>query len=254
MLHLIVEARPHAGQAVGLQLHAHLQSVDLTLVAALQCLLLEGLHLVCHAEQSLHVMADLVGDHVGLREIAGRMKPVLQLSVEVEIDVKLVVERTIERAHRRLARAAARRARGAGEQHQRRLLVALAGSLEDAVPDNLRIRQHAAHEVRHLIVLRAHALSGARKLEGRAGARAGARNVRQARSAVDAAKELQGVDAQHQADATDDEQRGDAEAAATNRDGDPAHAAAERAAALTPAVLHVVAFPVIFTVAHASHP
>ena len=79
---------------------------------ALHSLLLETLHLVGDAEQGLHVMADLVRDHVGLGEVARCLEAVLQLPVEVEVDVDLVIERAIERPHRRLA-GAARRLRGA---------------------------------------------------------------------------------------------------------------------------------------------
>src|SRR5215831_9265548 len=195
-------------------------------------------------------MADLVGDHVGLGKVAWRTKAVLQLAVESKVDVDLAVERTIERPHRRLTDATGG-GRGTREKHQRWLLVAPSGSLEDAIPDILRIGQHAAHEVRHLIVLRRHTLPGARELEGRARSRAGAWNVRQPWSAVDAAEKFQGVDPQHQADSTDDEERGDAEASPANGDGNPAHATTERAATLTPTVLHRLAFPVAFTVSHA---
>ena len=73
VLHLVVEVRPHAGQAVGLQLHAHLQLRWPSRSSPARLLQL-GLHLVGDAEQLLHVMADLVRDHVGLGEVAGRLK------------------------------------------------------------------------------------------------------------------------------------------------------------------------------------
>ena len=70
--------------------------------------LLRLVHLLRDAEQRLHVMADLVGDHVGLREVAGRAEAIAQVAVEVEIDVDLLVGRAVERTHRRLRRAAGR--------------------------------------------------------------------------------------------------------------------------------------------------
>src|SRR5436190_6667633 len=251
VLDLIVQARPNTRKAVGLQLHAHLQLVDLALVAALQRPLLEALHLVGNAQQRLDVVADLVGDDVGLREVARRVKALLQLPVEVEIDVNLVVERAVEGPHCRLADATTG-AYGAGEQHQLRLLVGLAAGLEHALPHVLRIGEHTAHEARHLIVLRRHAgLLGARELEGRAGARTAARDVRHSGGAFAAAQQFQRIDAEHQADAADDDERGDAQPTPADRDGNAASAAAlEHAPALAAAVLHVVALPILFAVSH----
>src|SRR5690606_40505664 len=59
--------RPDAGQAVGLQFLAHQQAVS-----AFQCLasLARGVHLGGNAQQGLHMVAHLVGDHVGLGEVA----------------------------------------------------------------------------------------------------------------------------------------------------------------------------------------
>ena len=68
--------RPHAGEAVGLQLEAHGERVGGRLVGPL----LRGVHLVGEAEQVLHVVADLVGDHVGLGEVAAGAEPVAQLA------------------------------------------------------------------------------------------------------------------------------------------------------------------------------
>ena len=91
--HLVVECRPHAREAVGLQLHAAPAARWPRARRRAQRLLLQRLHLVGDAEQRLHVMADLVRDHVGLREIARRVEALLQLVVEVEVDVDLLVER-----------------------------------------------------------------------------------------------------------------------------------------------------------------
>ena len=61
--------RPDAGEAVGLQLDAHAQRVGLRLAAARPRI---ASTLPRDAHQVLHVVADLVRDHVGLRELAGR--------------------------------------------------------------------------------------------------------------------------------------------------------------------------------------
>ena len=64
--------RPDAGKAIGLQFDAHLQAVrPRALLPAACCALL---HFRQDAEQVLHVMADLVRDHVGLGELAARCR------------------------------------------------------------------------------------------------------------------------------------------------------------------------------------
>jgi len=71
-LRVVGLARPHSGEAVGLQLDAHGQRVRLRA------------HLVdlCQdAEHVLDVVTDLVRDDVGLREVAGRLEGVPQLLV-----------------------------------------------------------------------------------------------------------------------------------------------------------------------------
>ena len=80
------------------------------------------LHLGEDAEQILHVMPDLVGDHVGLRELASlagiaAAEPVLQIAEERGVEVNALVVGTIERAHRG-ARGAAGRTGRAGKHHQ----------------------------------------------------------------------------------------------------------------------------------------
>ena len=67
VLHLIVEVRPNARQAVGLQFRANLNLVGSGFVLGA---VLQLLHLVENAELVLHVMADFVGDDVGLSEVA----------------------------------------------------------------------------------------------------------------------------------------------------------------------------------------
>src|SRR3954467_10432189 len=57
---------PHAGIAVGLQLEAHRHRVRAARIRTLRLA-----HLSFRAHQRLHVVADLVREHVGLREVAG---------------------------------------------------------------------------------------------------------------------------------------------------------------------------------------
>src|SRR5215831_4163520 len=138
---------PDARQAVGLQLHAHLERVALGL-AATALRLLDALG---DAEQVLHVMADLVGDDVGLGEIARGADLVAQVAVERQIDVELVIARTVEGAHCRLGEAAGR-LHGAAEQHEARLLVSPAHLTEEIAPGVLRVGEDDRDEVAQLIV------------------------------------------------------------------------------------------------------
>src|SRR5574343_1132685 len=110
---------PHTGETVGLQFQTHGQAVVFGLADAAAHLV----HLGADAQQVLHVVAQLVGDHVGLGEVARRAEAALEGFVEAQIDVHLLVGRAVERPHGRLARAAGR-GRGAAKQHQPRLLVA----------------------------------------------------------------------------------------------------------------------------------
>src|ERR1041385_1033016 len=100
---------PDAGEAVGLQLGAHLEPVR---VGAVGGALLRLLHLGQDAEQVLHMVADLVGDHVGLRELAGlaaaAAKAPLELVEERGIEIHLAVIGTVERSHRALGSSTGR--------------------------------------------------------------------------------------------------------------------------------------------------
>ena len=91
---LLRRVPPDAGEAVGLQLEPHRE-----LVRALRVLLLLPVHVVHHAEQVLDVVAELVRDHVGLREVA---RPpgngVWSSRKKREVDVDVLVGRAVERA------------------------------------------------------------------------------------------------------------------------------------------------------------
>ena len=86
VLELVIEVRPHAGKAIRLQLHPHLDLIGVARIS-----LLHLLHLVGDAENGLHVMANLVGDDVGLREVARRAEAALQLLIEGEVEVAPLV-------------------------------------------------------------------------------------------------------------------------------------------------------------------
>ena len=85
---------PHAGEAVGLKLQAHGEAVcgglvDLTLLAG---------DLLVDAEHGLNVVSDLMGEHIGLGEVARGPEAIGQLPVEAQVDVDLLVAGTVERA------------------------------------------------------------------------------------------------------------------------------------------------------------
>src|SRR4030095_541800 len=93
---------PDTGEAVGLQFHFDAHGV----VLALAGLAAQALHLAGDAQLVLHVVAHLVGNDVGVGNVAGGAQPLLQGVVEVQVDVDLLVGRAIERAHGGLAGAA----------------------------------------------------------------------------------------------------------------------------------------------------
>ena len=112
-----------AGKAIGLQLDA-----DLRLhcrASALTALPRSPRPDRMMPSSVLHVMADLVRDDIGLREIAGRIEAVLQLLVEDEVDINLLVLRDSRRAPwptcrvPQAERSPANRARASGRYRSR---------------------------------------------------------------------------------------------------------------------------------------
>ena len=196
---------PYAGVAIRLQFDSHLNAVGDGLVAGGA---LRGLRLGQSAEQVLHVVADLVRDHIGLREFAGvagaTVKARLDLTKKRRVEIDAPVGRTIKRPHRRLREAAAALLR-AGEQPQPRRAVLLAARPENFAPGVLGIAQHGCDELTH-----------------RVGRRAGAPAGRPvwllvARSAADkfrAADQHAGIDAGRPADQAEYDHGSNAEAAA----------------------------------------
>jgi len=59
---------------------------------------LRPLHLLLDAELLLHVMAHLMGDHIGLGEVARRPYLAAQLAIEVQVDVDLLFEGAVASA------------------------------------------------------------------------------------------------------------------------------------------------------------
>src|SRR6266576_7361565 len=97
---LLRAVRPYPGEAVGLQLHLDLEMVRLRLPhAALQLLRLGQ-----DAEQVLHMMTELVGDYVGLGELARLIvcagaEPAREQVEERCVEIDLLVGRAIEWTH-----------------------------------------------------------------------------------------------------------------------------------------------------------
>src|SRR5262245_15229659 len=111
---------PDPGEAVGLELEGDGELVALSLSDALA----QGAHLLLDPEKVLDVMADLVSDHVGLREVPGAAHAV-ELVEEGKVEIDRAVERAVEgsRSGGPVAAAGLGRAR---EKNQARFLVALA--------------------------------------------------------------------------------------------------------------------------------
>jgi hypothetical protein len=66
------------------------------------------------------VVPELVGDHVGLREVAGALNRWIELVEEAEVEVDLLVEWAVERPGRRAGKPAAGLHLVAEEHHLRR--------------------------------------------------------------------------------------------------------------------------------------
>ena len=221
--------RPHARIAVGLQLEPHRQLVGLALADAL----LRGLHLLHRAQQVLDVVADLVGDDVGIGELARRLELLRQHPVEAEVDVDRLVVRAVERAGGGLAGAAGGRRR-AVEHHELGRPVLRAALAEDLLPDVLGAGKDHRGEAPALVLHRAALALDLRLLLGGAPA--------ELARAFHQAEHHHRVDAEQPAAEQRDDQRADAHAAGAPA-GHP-HASA---------IFDVVALPSVFP-AHARSP
>ena len=119
MVHLVLIVSPYAGIVVGQQLQAYTYLIAAHLVG-----LTHGrVGLVQRSRQVLHVVANLVGNHVGVgKGVALNAQLTLHLGEERQVDIQLLVARAIEGTHGSRSRAAGR-VHLIAEQHQRRILV-----------------------------------------------------------------------------------------------------------------------------------
>ncbi len=126
--------RPHAGEAIGLELLANGQ-----VAPSARVLLGHLLDLIGDAELGLDVMAELMRDDVGHREVAAlRAEARLELVHEAEIEVDLLIRRAIEGPGRGSRRSAIG-LRRAVEQHEFRLRVVAVGLAEGRRPEGLDV-------------------------------------------------------------------------------------------------------------------
>src|SRR6266536_992906 len=221
---------PNPGETVGLQLDLDLQVVGLDLAEGV----LPLLHLRQDAEQILHVVPDLVGDHVGLGELAGlavvaAAEAALQVAEERRIEIDPLVARTIERPHGG-ARRATGRARRAGKHHERRRAVASAALLLHHLPPHrLGAAQHGGND------LAGEVARGAGMRRGAIGHVVGMASAAEHLGAPDQEPR---VDAERPAHEPEHDQRADAHAAGADRDAEAAPAAVT--AFLAAAILDVL--------------
>ena len=100
----IGEAGPDAGEAVRLKLESHGEGIGFALAGAA----LTRLDLAHNAEQVLHVMADFVGNHIGLSKIPGGFETVMEFTKESEVDINFLVVAAIEGSSGGLRKTAGR--------------------------------------------------------------------------------------------------------------------------------------------------
>jgi hypothetical protein len=110
---------------------------------------LVALHPLAETHQVLHVVPELVGNDVGLREVAGRPET-SEVAEESEIKIHLPIPGTVERAGGRLCRPA-RRVDRISEQHDNRPLVTPS---KEPFPCGLGVVRDGVDEVHHPLLLR----------------------------------------------------------------------------------------------------
>ena len=109
---------PDAGETIGLQFHSYRQGIPLSF----RGLTLEARHLLCNPHQVLHVMAHLMGDDIGLCEVAWRTKALGHLVEEGEVEVDFVISRAVEGTDGG-RRGPASRLNGACKEYEPRILI-----------------------------------------------------------------------------------------------------------------------------------
>src|SRR5690348_8847839 len=194
---LLRTVAPHAGVAVGLQLQTHG-----ILVGVRRVTLLRAPYFGLRAEQLLHVMPQLMRDHIALCEVARRTELVAQLVEEAEIEIDLLVHGTIEGTHRRLAGAAAG-GRVVAEEYQLGVRVLRAVLRKDLRPRLLHVVQHTRHD-QHFRLLGGRVGGAQRAVGGCHGARGrGARVVEHVRAEEQVENERHHTSASAQARASE---------------------------------------------------
>src|ERR1700719_1985640 len=175
-------------------------------------------------------MADLVGDHIGLRELAGlalaAAEAGLDLAEKRGVQIDLLVAWTIEGAHRALRRAAARRLGLSLVEDEHRLTIGLAVSLEDVGPFTVNIAENRGNEPADVVAR----LGGAPRLATRRFP--GLLNVRAARQDFGAPDQEARIDAERPADQAQHNDGADSKTAATHWQAEAAAAARFAAAIL----------------------
>ena len=97
------------------------------------------------------MVADLVGDHIGLGEVAGGGEALFHLAEELQVEVDPAVGRTVERPGGRRGEAAGG-IHPIAEQHQLGLLVLCLAAGEDLFPGVLGVAEDRADELALLVV------------------------------------------------------------------------------------------------------
>src|SRR5262252_148236 len=228
---VVLVFRPYPREAIGLQFDLHLKVIRLRAAHAL----LPPLHLRKDPQKVLHVMTDLVGDHIGLRKLAGlalaAAEAALDLAEERGVQIDLLVLRTVERPHGALRDAAARRLGLALVEDKHRLAIGLAVALEDVGPLCVDVAEDRGDESADIVAR----LAGAPRLP----ARHRLLDVRAAGQNFGAADQNARIDAERPADQAQHHDGADPETAATDREAETA--TAEAAARFTAAILDIVA-------------
>src|SRR5215831_2342745 len=148
---LIRIIRPDAGETVGLQFDPHLDTVCLRFApGGTLC----GLSLWQNSKQILHVMTDLVRNHISFGKFAtlaaATAEPITHVTEERGIEINASVIRTVERPHGRLREAATTLNR-AGVQSQPRHAVLLTAVLENFGPRVFGVPEDRGDEISHLV-------------------------------------------------------------------------------------------------------
>ena len=225
---------PDAREAIGHQLDAHGELVRLGLARRA---LLAALDLAEDAELVLDVVADLVGDDVGVGEVTLHAELLLHLLEERRVEIDLLVERAVERPHRGLGRAAAAAGAAGVEHHGGRAVLAPGLVRQDLLPDVLGVAEDRGGEAAALVRGLGLALALRLRIDLLFLARAPA-----ARHLLGAADQDRRVDARDPADDAQDHDRADAEpAGAAAGEAEPA-----TTAALAAPVLDIVGRAEIF--------